>query len=444
LIHWVATPALASDESERELGRKFALQAQAQLPLITDVEVVDYVNRMGQRIVTGLDGDTFDYAFAVVRDAKINAFAVPGGYVYVHSGLLTRAATDDEVAGVLGHEIAHVHAHHLAREQDATRFMNYAALFGLLLSIVQPAIGAGAVAASAAAQLKYHREFEQEADYLGVRYMQRAGFDPKGMLDFYKTMADEQRVSPTFAPPYLQTHPLNDDRLTHLEAVLRTQQWDKAPRRPKSAALARVQALLHAKTEVPNDVLKVYRRQVDEHPDDPQARYLLGVAFLEAGAFDAARQTLEQARDMGWPAANRELGRAWLRLREPSKARVLLAAAVETNPDDAGAHHELAKACEAMGDSASALREYERAFTLAPGLDEAHYNFGILAGRAGREADGYFHLAEALRLRGEYDKAIKQYEKVLPLLESTSQRAEYVRNQIEELSEFTRHSRGRR
>src|SRR4029077_20621584 len=159
-----------------------------------------------QKIVAALGNQPFTYHFAVVRDARINAFAVPGGYIYVHGGLLLRASNDDEVAGVLGHEIAHVNAHHLARQQEATQLLNYAALLGVLLSVVQPAIGAGAVAANAAVQLQYRREFEQEADYLGAGYMRRAGYDPRGMLDFFKKMLDEQRLTPASAPPYLLSH----------------------------------------------------------------------------------------------------------------------------------------------------------------------------------------------------------------------------------------------
>ena len=445
LATWIgrALPAngATSYEAERELGRNFALQAQAQLPLVTDIEVVEYVSRIGEKIVATLDHSPFAYRFFVIRDPKINAFAVPGGYIYLHSGMLTRATTDDEVAGVLGHEIAHVHAHHMAREQDATHLMNYATLFGLLLSIVNPAIGAGAVAANAAAQLKYRREFEQEADYLGAGYMRKAGFDPNGMLDFFKKMADEQRLASASTPPYLLSHPLTDERLTHLESVLRTQQWAATPRAATSAELERVQVLLRAQTELPNDVLTIYRRRVDEQPDDAHARYLLGVAFLETGAFDSARQTLEQARAMGCHPADRELGRAWLRLREPQRARELLAPAVEIDPDDAGAHAELAKALETLGDSAAALREYQRAVELAPTFAEAHYSYGILAGRSGHEADGYFHLAEALRLRGEYGAALNQYEKTAPLIDRNSERGQYVQAQTDMLNDFLHRSR---
>ena len=441
----VVRPAAGGSISdEKDLGKQFDLEARAQLPLIDDVEVTSYVNRIGQRIAASLNDSTFQYQFSVVRDPRINAFAVPGGFVYVHGGLLTRAANDDEVAGVLGHEMAHVNAHHLARQQEATQLMNYATLLGVFLSpFIHPAVGAGAVAANATVQLKYRQEFEQEADYLGARYMRQAGYDPRGMLDFFKKMLDEQRTTPTFAPPYLLSHPLTDTRLTNLEAVLRTHQWDSGPRQPTSLELERVQVVVRARSEPAQDVVTFYRRQTDARPTDGRARYLLGVAQLETGAFDAARQSFESARQLGFAGVDRELGRAALRLQQLDKARELLSRATEIEPDDAVAHYELGKVLEAQHDTAGAMREYEHACRLAPTLAEAHYGLGILAGRAGQAADGYYHLAVSYKLRGEYDKALSQYEKAEPLFPAGTERAQVVKTEIAELKEYLRHASGK-
>jgi predicted Zn-dependent protease len=428
---------------EKELGRTFALEARAKLALIDDVEVNNYVNRIGQRIVGGLGDQPFKYQFFVVRDPRINAFAVPGGYVYVHGGLLTQASNDDEVAGVLAHEVAHVNAHHLARQQEATQLMNYATLLGMLLSVIQPAIGAGAVAANASVQLQYRREFEQEADYLGAGYMRQAGYDPRGMLDFFKKILDEQRTTPTFAPPYLLSHPLTDARLTNLEAVLRTHQWDRGPRPPASLDLERVQLLTRTASEPAADVVDVYRRGAEAHPASGRARYLLGLAYLESGTFDAARETLEAARQLGSVDVDRDLGRTYLRLRQPEKARELLSRATEVDPEDPLGHFELAKALETLHDSTAAMREYGRAVQLDPGLAEAHYGLGMLAGRTGRPGDGFYHLAMAFKLRGEFDKALSQFEKAAPLMTAGSEQAQDVHDEIAELKDYLRHGHSR-
>jgi predicted Zn-dependent protease len=438
LLFLATHPAYAAGPyaAEQELGKRFALEARAQLPLIDDVEVQGYVTRIGQKIVAALGEQPFSYEFFVVRDQRLNAFAVPGGYVCINAGVLVAASDDDEVAGVLGHEIAHVNAHHLMRQEEATRLLNYATILGLLLSAVQPAVGAGAAAVNAAAQLKYRREFEQEADYLGSTYVQQAGYDPHGMLDFFKKMLDQQRLTPTSAPPYLQTHPLTDARLNNLEAILRTHQWERRPRPATSLELARAQLLARARTEPAEELVETYWKAAAAQAADGRLRYLLGLAYFETGSFEPARESFEAARHLGFGDVSRELGRTWLRLRQPEKARALLSRAAETAPDDPLAHYELGKALETLDDSGGAMREYERALQLAPGFADGHYDLGIIAGRAGRYGEGFYHLGTAFKLRGELARALGQFKRAEPLLPAGSELAQQTRVEIAELSKY--------
>jgi predicted Zn-dependent protease len=430
-----AAPGVSFQE-ERQLGLRFDLAARQQLPLINDPEVVGYVDAIGQRIVAGLDGSFFDYQFLVVRDPNVNAFAVPGGYIYVHSGLITDADSADEIAAVLGHEVAHVHAHHLARQQEATRFMNYASLLGVLLSVIQPAVGALATAASASATLQYRREFEQEADYLGVRYLRSTPYDARAMLDFFKKLGEEARAQPNDAPPYLLSHPLTDERLNHLEAVLRTQQWAPRERPVAALGLRRAQVFARVRTQRPADVLQFYRKALDEAPGDAKARFLFGLACLETGQLEAAKTALGEARDAGVVEAERELGRLALRQRQPEAARDLLRRAAERDPKDAGAYAELAGALEALGDTKGAMAAYRHAVEAAPGLESARYGLGVLAGRAGDQAEGYYQVATAARLGGDYEKAVVQYSKAAELLPAGDPRVEEAGSWVKELSEF--------
>ncbi len=431
-----ATAGAVSYQGERALGQQFDLAARTQTRLLDAPEVVAYVSGIGARIAAALDESFFDYRFAVIADARVNAFAVPGGYVYVHSGLLDAVRSDDELAAVLGHEIAHVHARHAVRQQEQTQVLNYAALFGSLLSIVQPAVGSLATAASQAAVLQYQREFEQEADYLGARYMSAAGYDARAMLDFFQQLGERQRHSPNAAPPYLHTHPLSEERLTRLEAVLKTPQWAPRPRGGASPALRYVQALVRAHTNPPAEVLERYARERAAAPDDPLAAYLYGVVCLELGQLDAAAPALAAARRGGIEAADRELGRLALRQRDAERARPLLTAHLARQPDDAGAHVDLAKAAEALGARDAARASYLRALTLAPWLDSAQHGYGLLAGRAGQEGDGFYHLASAARLDGDYATALNQYARAVPLLPPADPRTEDARQWVVVLSSY--------
>ncbi len=431
----VAANAADQYQNERDLGRRFAFEAAAELPLIHDPEVVDYVNRIGQRIVAALGPQPFSYHFLVVRDSNVNAFAVPGGYIYVHSGLLTRIANDDELAAVLGHEVAHVNAHHLAREKEATQLMNYATLLGVLASVVQPAIGAAALGANAAVQLKYSREFEQEADFLGATYMQKAGFEPRAMLDFFQKLWEDQRTTPTSVPPYLLSHPLTSQRLNALEATLKTKQWEGGPRPQASEELLRVQLIARVRSGQGKDVVDSYRKLVAENPADGRSRYLLGYALLESGSYDAAKQVLEAARELGYRDVDRELGRALLRLRQPQEARSVLARAVEIHPDDAMAQLEYGRVLEALSVNDQALAAYRRAAALDPDLGEAQYQLGMAAGRSGQAGEGFYHLGISYKLRGEYAQALSQLEKALPLLDKRPEEQQ-VKEDVQELREY--------
>jgi predicted Zn-dependent protease len=428
--------AAVSYEGERGLGQRFDLTARQSVPLITDPDVVAYVNRIGQTIAKTLNPSYFDYQFAVVRDPRVNAFAVPGGWVYVHGGLLAAVRSDDEFAAVLGHEIGHVHGRHLVRQQEQTAALNYTAMLGMLLGAIQPAAGALATAASQAAALQYQRDFEQEADYFGARHMQEAGYDPRAMLDFFQQLADQQRLSPTLAPAYLQTHPLSDERLNRLEAVLKTSPGKKRQRPPMSFDLQRVQALARARIEPPADVLAAYRRAVEQHPKDATAQYLYGIVCLETGELGEAQRSLEAARAGGLEAADRELGRLALRQRDAARARELLTAYLQRSPDDAGALLELAKSEEALGDSAAAMATYQRALAVAPWLATAQHGYGMLAGRAGRQGEGFYHLATAARLTGDYPTALSQFTRAEPLLPAGDARAEDAHRWVETLSEY--------
>jgi protein O-GlcNAc transferase len=162
------------------------------------------------------------------------------------------------------------------------------------------------------------------------------------------------------------------------------------------------------------------------------------VVSLETGQLDSAAPALAAARAGGVTAADRDLGCLALRQRDPAKARDLLAGYVGREPKDAGAHVELAKAHEALGDPRAAMQEYERALELAPQLESAHHGLGLLAGRAGREGEGFYHLATAARLGGDYTTALNQYGRAAPLLTAGRPQADDTQQWIAVLSDYLR------
>jgi predicted Zn-dependent protease len=401
---------------ERELGARFALEARVQIPLLRAPAVTGYLRDIGSRLIARLDTQRFPYRFFVVRDPNLNAFAVPGGYVYTHTGLLLGVASEAELAGVLAHELVHVASHHVVRQEEKTALINYGTLLGLFLSIVHPALGAGVLAAGAAAQLKYQREFEQEADSVGIGLMAPAGFDPAGMPAFLHRVLREQRLNPANVPPYFLSHPLTEDRVATLEQRLPSLPRF-APHAGGEARLAAAQATIRALTEPAAKVEPLYRAAAARAPDEALAQHLLGLVYLYADPGRPADAEPLLARGVAGrvPGAQGDLGRVLVRLGRADEARRAFEAQLKLTPEDAAMPMELGKLALAAGEVKRAAALLEHALELDPELDDAEYALAECRGKSGDARGQWQHLGRAFELRGEMDRSGSAYEKALEL-----------------------------
>jgi len=412
-----ATALAIGFSEERDLGARFALEARTQLTLVRAPAVTGYLRDVGNRLASHLESQPFAYRFFLVRDPEMNAFAVPGGYVYVNSGLVLGVANEAELAGVLAHELVHVAAHHVVRQEEKTALINYGTLLGLLLSVIHPALGAGAVAAGAAAQLKYQREFEQEADTVGIGLMAPAGFDPAGMPTFLRRVLREQRLNPATVPPYFRSHPLTEDRVGALEQRL-PKLPRPAPRPDGNLRLAAAQATIRALTEPAGQVVPTFRAAVAAAPNDPAPAHRLGLValYVDPSRPDDAEPLLARAAAGHMPGAAGDLGRALVRLGRADDARRQFEAQLRVDPNDAAMSLELGKLALAGGDAKRAAALFARALEIDPELDEAEYGLGECRGKSGDTAGQWTHLARAFELRGDFVRARSDYEKALALV----------------------------
>jgi predicted Zn-dependent protease len=438
-------PALVSASSaERELGRRFMLEARSQLPLVDDPAVNELLRGLGSQLVAKLGPQEFDYRFFVIEHPSLNAFAVPGGYIFFFSGLIGRVDSDDELVGVLGHEIAHVSAHHMARQQTAGQLWSAAALLGMLASLVNPVLGAGAIAAAQTAQLKYSRDYEQEADYLGLGLVGKAGYDPHALGSFFQELLTEQRLNPAGVPAYMLSHPVTQERVAKAESIISAQQLTTPPGRPaKSLGLREAQAVVRAQNGQPEGVIAEYRRAVDAAPTDPVARFLLGRVYQTVGKSDAARRELEESRRLGGAEGREEraLGMVYLVSERPEDAQRALDAYLARYPRDAWSHLALGQAHAAAGQDAAATQEYRRALTLDPEFGAANRELGLALGRQGKEGDGFYHLALAARERGDLQQSFGYFQRAAEALPKVDPRQKQIEEALEELKPLVRDAR---
>ena len=213
---------------EKMIAREILYQVHSSPDVVQDEEINDYLNYLGDKLVSHSDTPQRDFTFFVLKDDSINAFAMLGGLIGVHTGLFISADNESEIASVLGHEIAHVTQKHLQRviaKQDRDKYKSIFLLaLGLLAARSNPQAAAGAMMASQAMNvqnfLDYTREHEQEADRIGIDILYKSGYNVGSAIDFFNTLQKGSRYSSS-APSYLRTHPITSDRISDISDRLK-------------------------------------------------------------------------------------------------------------------------------------------------------------------------------------------------------------------------------
>ena len=228
----VATAALAltlgacgvSTQQEVQMGQQYAAQVDQQLPIINDPEINRYVNVLGDSVAKLADTRNLEWTFRVVDSPEVNAFAIPGGFIYVNRGLIERAQNMSQLAGALGHEIGHVTRRHsiqqMQKQQGAQLGLGVACV---LTRVCNSQAGSAAVNLGATALFaKFSRNDEAEADAEGVKNTVRAGISPEGIPELFQILIDERKSNPSAVEAWFATHPLEEDRIQATRAQIAT------------------------------------------------------------------------------------------------------------------------------------------------------------------------------------------------------------------------------
>jgi predicted Zn-dependent protease len=290
---------------ERRIGESIMREIRADRSFYGEPEATDYITSLGRRLAAGAHESRQDFEFFLLRDPAINAFALPGGFIGVHTGLILTAQAESELAGVMAHEISHVTQRHIARmlaQQNQSSLASIAAIAGaLLLSRVSSQAGEAAFALGTAGaiqgQLNFTRDNEREADRVGLQVLDQAGFDPRGMAAFFERMQRASPIHESSAFSYLRTHPLTFERIADMQN--RTQ--DMGYRQvPDSLEFQLIRSKLKAWLEPPQEALVFFEESLAERKflSEAAARYGLVVSRMRLGDYKRARGDLEALRKL--------------------------------------------------------------------------------------------------------------------------------------------------
>jgi predicted Zn-dependent protease len=333
-----------SPQAEKQIGSSIFREIRLrEATYLDDAEVSGYLNRLGMRLVAQSGEARQDFEFFVLRDPTLNAFAMPGGYIGVHTGLITAAQSESELASVIAHEISHVTQRHLARmmgtQSQAQMLSMLAMAVAILAARSNPDVASGVLMAGQAAglqnQLNYSRDFEREADRLGINPLEKSGYDIRDMATFFERLQNYGRLYENNAPGYLRTHPLTTERIADMGNRISQRPYRQVP---DSLDFLLVRAKLKAQEGDARDAVTHFSSLVKERKfvSEPAAHYGYAVALTRVRDWAAAERELAQARRLKAAAPMLETLGAELRREQNDRegALRLLRAASQRYPQE--------------------------------------------------------------------------------------------------------------
>lgn len=415
-----AAQADFSPAVERRTGESIMLEVRRDPAWLGDPEINGYLNRIGNRLAAQSEDARQEFEFFALRDSTLNAFAMPGGYIGVHTGLILAAASESELAAVLAHEISHVTQRHLARLFNKSGQGQVASLLGLAVAILAArsspdlAMGAAMVGQGAAVQnqLNYSRDFEREADRVGIGLLERSGFDIRGMSSFFDRLQKFGRLYENNAPGYLRTHPLTTERLADMGNRSQGRPYRQVP---DSLEFQLVRAKLRAQEGTPRDAVTDFETRLRERNftgSEAAMRYGLAQTRLRDGSPAAAEMEMVELRRMKAQSPMIETLAAQLRLKQGDAAGAvkLLRAAQPRYPQDRAIAYGLVEALHQARLPQEALKLAEDDLLNYPSDSKMHALQAKTYALLGKRLQQHRAQAEAYLLQGQAAAAVDQLE----------------------------------
>ena len=435
LFHLTLSPAGYSMtiQEEEELSKEFLRVVEREFDLIKDPFLIRYVNKIGYNILSNLPTQPFKYRFYIVNQHVYNAFATPAGHIFINRGLLEALENEEELAGILAHEIAHVVSRHISQNVDRSPKISLATLAGIAAGIFIGAGGAaalgnavvvGSMAAGQSASLAYSREDEVQADQLALGYLYSSGYSSKGLLTSMQKMRSKQWFGSDQIPSYLMTHPASEERMGYIDTHLAGNQLlEKNQRHIDKGEFRFIKATILGKYSNMENALATFDSQLKTMPTDTIALYGKGLALAQGGDYENAVNQLKKAleKDALNPVMLKELGRIYFLKGQYPKALQALKGSVGLAPEDSESLFYLSRTHLELGNLDKAADGFHTILKKTPKESEIYLFLGNIYGMQENLGEAHYHLGKYHKLKGRWKTAIVHLEKALPLISDPKQ-----------------------
>ena len=421
LVRNTQTAFALSIEEETELSRKFLESIKKNYEIVDEAFVREFINELGNYLTTPLEIRHFPFNFYVINDNDLNAFAGPGGHVFIFTGLIMVMDDIDELAGVISHEIAHVSSRHLSERIDKAKIIGLATLAGVLAGTMlggkaAAAVVTGSQAAAIQKQLQYSRDDERQADLVGFKYLNETGFKPSGFLKILsKLQQGAWGIGST--PPYLLSHPTGSERMSNIEAIIESAGPPK--NRTETAKFRELyplfRTLIIARYQEPDEAESRFKKELETDPRSPLANFGMGIILKDgndhSGAIEHFKEALEEL-----PQAlpiYRYLGETYQLQGKDQEGLQVFEKALTIDPRDKSTLFLMAMSYQDLEEYSMAVRIFERLVSMEPVQDEVFYNLGVALGRQEKLGPAHYNFGLFFKRLKEKEKADFHFNKAL-------------------------------
>ncbi len=436
-------------KQEEELSREFMKVVLKNVRLIDDHVIVNYVNRIGKKIISNMPPQPFSYRFYIIKEDAYNAFASPAGHIFINSGLFEAMENEEELAGILSHEIAHVICRHISKKIERSKKIGIATLAGVAAGIFLGAGGAatagnalviGSMAAGQSATLAYSREEEIQADQIGLEYLTKAGYDGKGLLMILNKIRGKQWFDANQIPTYLRTHPAVEDRIAYIDTWLEKNQMSPKNIDPYEFKLAHTRLL--AKYGDENIALRKLKSKIDNNPENSMAYYGYGLILARTGNYSEAVMHLQNALEKNAfdPFILIDLGRIYFLTGRYQEALNSLESAVSIVPDALEGLFILGRTQMELGKIIKAANLFEKIIKRNPNYTQAYYFLAKTYNSRGRKTETHYFLGIYYNKKGEFKNAMIHLERALKNINDPDKERK-IKQMIKEIRKKMRGSR---
>jgi beta-barrel assembly-enhancing protease len=427
-------------EDERKLGKEFYERLDKSDVLIHDERIDAYINQLGNKLVAQSDKAPFEFRFSVIKSSAINAFATPGGYVYVNRGLITMVETESQLASVLAHEIGHINKRHVASIIEKSQKIGIATLAAVLAGAflggggdLSAAVASFSLATATTLSLKYSREHEEEADRMGMSYLVSAGYDGKAMLDFMRLMRRYEFYSSKI-PSYFLTHPGTDERISYIDALLQTTYTQKGSD-SIIGNLKRIQTILMFGEKNPDTSLHYFQNDLQKNPNNVDSLYGMAVTQEKLGHTDESLINFRKALSISPDDQdiNRDLGIIYFKLGRSADAVVFLTKALSLKEDDLDTLLYLGRCYELQGDYTAALNLYKRIEKRNIIDADIYYSIAMAYGKTNNPGDSHYYFGIYFKKKKKMDSALFHFKEALKYFPAQGDRSQEIEKEIKSI-----------